>query len=74
VRDNGTGIPPGDLDRIFTPFFKGRETGGTGIGLAIVEKIVILYGGAIRAYNDGGACFEFTLHDASGEPPAVSGE
>jgi PAS domain S-box-containing protein len=62
VRDNGVGIPEEDLKTIFDPFFKGT-TGGTGIGLATVEKIVKLYGGAIRAYNDAGACFEFTIGD-----------
>jgi PAS domain S-box-containing protein len=62
VRDNGSGIPPEDMERIFTPFFKNRP-GGSGIGLSTVEKIVKLYGGEIRAHNDGGACFEFTLQD-----------
>lgn len=62
VRDNGAGIPPENIDRVFTPFFKG-EPGGSGIGLSTVKKIVEVYGGEIRAYNDNGACFEFTLHD-----------
>ena len=62
VRDNGEGIPPEDLDRIFEPFFKGKS-GGAGIGLATVAKIVNVYDGSIRAYNDGGACFKFTLRD-----------
>ncbi len=62
VRDNGSGVPTEYLDQIFTPFFRG-ESGGTGIGLATVEKIVKLYGGEVRAYNDGGACFEFSLVD-----------
>lgn len=62
IRDNGKGIPPADIDRIFTPFFKGKG-GGTGIGLATAEKVVKLYGGEIRAYNDNGACFEFTIKD-----------
>lgn len=60
VRDNGSGIPPDDLDKVFIPFFKG-ETGETGIGLSTVQKIVKIYGGGIKAYNDNGACFEFTL-------------
>src|SRR5450756_92455 len=60
VRDNGSGIPPEAFDQIFVPFFKGK-TGETGIGLAIVNKIVGVYGGTIKAYNDRGACFEFTL-------------
>ncbi|MHB8895097.1 MAG: PAS domain-containing protein [Candidatus Geothermincolia bacterium] len=62
VRDNGRGIPAEVLARVFMPFVK-AESGGTGIGLSIVEKIVETYGGRIRAYNDNGACFEFTLMD-----------
>lgn len=62
VRDNGSGISPEYIDGIFEPFFKG-EPGGSGIGLSTVKKIVEVYGGEIRAYNDGGACFEFTLYD-----------
>jgi signal transduction histidine kinase len=62
VRDNGSGIHPDDLENVFVPFFKG-QTGETGIGLSTVEKIVKLYGGEIRAYNDNGACFEFALRD-----------
>lgn len=62
VRDNGVGIEPKALDKIFIPFYKGDD-GGTGIGLATVQKAVVAYGGWIRAYNDGGACFEFALKD-----------
>ncbi len=62
VRDNGAGIDPGDIDKIFLPFFSKKE-GETGIGLATVEKVVTLYRGTITAYNDNGACFEFTLMD-----------
>jgi signal transduction histidine kinase len=62
VRDNGPGIPPESVDRLFEAFFKG-DTGETGIGLATVKKIIRVYGGEIRAYNDGGACFEFTIRD-----------
>ena len=66
VRDNGLGIPDEYLWKIFDPFFKGKS-GGSGIGLATVEKIVTLYGGTIRAYNDSGACFEFTIGDYTPE-------
>jgi signal transduction histidine kinase len=62
VRDNGSGIPPDEVEEIFLPLHRGK-TGGTGIGLSIVYKLVSLYRGEIRAYNDGGACFEFTLMD-----------
>jgi signal transduction histidine kinase len=62
VCDNGVGIPEDEIDKVFIPFFKGAE-GQTGIGLSIVEKIVKLYGGEIRAFNDGGACFDFTIRE-----------
>ena len=62
VRDNGEGIPPENLDKVFEPFFKG-ESGGAGIGLTTLAKIVNVYDGSIRAYNNNGACFEFTLRD-----------
>jgi len=62
VRDNGSGIPPELIDSLFSPFVKG-EGGGSGTGLAIAEKIIKIYGGSIRAYNDHGACFEFVLYD-----------
>lgn len=60
VRDNGSGIAAEDMDNLFVPFFKG-VTGETGVGLATVKKIIEIYGGEIRAYNDDGACFEFTI-------------
>lgn len=62
VRDNGSGISPHDAEKVFLPLYRGKF-GGTGLGLAIVKRIVEVYGGAIRAYNDGGTCFEFTLKD-----------
>ena len=61
VRDNGSGIPDEDMARIFVPFFKRGEKSDTGIGLATVEKIVKVYNGKMRAFNDGGACFELVL-------------
>jgi PAS domain S-box-containing protein len=62
VKDNGVGIPSDKIHKIFIPFFRGPD-GGTGIGLSTVQKAVRLYGGWIRAYNDGGACFEFMIND-----------
>jgi K+-sensing histidine kinase KdpD len=64
VRDNG-GLSPEIINKVFEPFVKG-EGGGTGIGLAIVSKVLKVYGGSIRAYNDGGACFELTIGDYTG--------
>ena len=60
VRDHGAGIPPAERDRIFEVFFRGstgREQKGTGIGLAIVQKIARLFHG--RCWVDetpGGGC------------------
>lgn len=62
VRDNGPGIKPEQMESIFLPFFKG-ENGYTGIGLTIVEKLVKLYDGEIKASTHGGACFEFSMRD-----------
>lgn len=66
VKDNGPGIPEEYISDIFLPFFRGEE-GATGIGLATVAKITKVYGGDVRAYNNGGACFELFLGDFEGE-------
>ena len=64
------GIPAGHLETIFQPFQKSEVTGGTGIGLAIVRKVAEAYGGSVRAYNEGGACFEFKMKDWPSEGDA----
>jgi two-component system OmpR family sensor kinase len=53
IEDSGPGIPPGDIDRVFEPFFRGsRPTeGGTGLGLSIVKRIVDQLGGSIVLEN-----------------------
>jgi signal transduction histidine kinase len=49
MRDNGRGIPPGNRDKIFTPFFTtNRENGGTGLGLRIVQTMIEAYSGKIE--------------------------
>jgi two-component system sensor histidine kinase PilS (NtrC family) len=48
IRDEGIGIPPSDLPRIFDPFFTTRS-GGTGLGLALVDQIIRGHGGHITA-------------------------
>ncbi len=62
VRDDGPGIAPDVSDKLFDAFVRG-SSGGTGIGLAIVSRILGVYGGSILTCNDAGACFDFTLHD-----------
>lgn len=68
VRDNGPGIEPDRLGDVFETFSRG-EGGVTGVGLATVKLLVEACGGDIRAYNDGGACFEFTLRPRGGITP-----
>lgn len=53
IDDTGPGIDARALGRIFTPFFTTRP-GGTGMGLAVVHKIVALHGGAIRVQSEPG--------------------
>jgi PAS domain S-box-containing protein len=62
VRDNGPGIDAEDTENIFLPFFK-SQNGYTGIGLAIVDKIIKLYDGSVKVLVNGGACFEFSIKD-----------
>lgn len=66
VRDNGPGIPNGNLERIFESFFTTKE-GGMGIGLAICQSIIREHGGQISASNlrDGGARVQFSLPTVS---------
>jgi PAS domain S-box-containing protein len=56
IADNGPGIPPADLSRIFAPFYT-TKANGTGLGLAVVQKIVLQHGGSVEARNrpEGGA-------------------
>ncbi|HWX38194.1 MAG TPA: ATP-binding protein [Candidatus Sulfotelmatobacter sp.] len=58
ISDNGPGIPSEALTKIFVPFFT-TKANGTGLGLAVVQKIIVQHGGTIEARNQplGGAEF-----------------
>jgi signal transduction histidine kinase len=56
IDDNGPGIPPHELDRVFEPFFRSepsrnRETGGIGLGLAVVRSVARAHGGDVTLHN-----------------------
>src|ERR1700680_1913575 len=58
ITDNGPGIPAEALTKIFMPFYT-TKANGTGLGLAVVQKIIVQHGGSIEARNQaqGGAEF-----------------
>jgi two-component system sensor histidine kinase SenX3 len=66
VTDQGIGIAPADLDRIFERFYRAdqarsRDTGGTGLGLAIVKHIAVNHGGRVDVESTVGEGSRFTL-------------
>lgn len=78
VADTGCGINPEDLPHIFERFFRSdrsrsRDTGGSGIGLAIVKAIVEAHGGtiAVTSQPSRGTRFEFALPIARADLPIV---
>jgi signal transduction histidine kinase len=60
VKDNGPGIEPERLDKIFSPFYTSKSS-GTGLGLAISKKLVDAHGGSIEAHSAPGTGTEFVL-------------
>lgn len=75
VLDHGEGIPDAELGRLLTPHYRvvdesARETGGTGIGLAITERAIKLHGGSVTMANSegGGLLVEITIPTAPLSP------
>jgi len=66
VSDQGPGIPPAEIDRVFEAFVQSSRTkdgsGGTGLGLAICRKILQAHGGRIDAENLAGGGSAFHIH------------
>ena len=69
VEDDGPGIAPDLLQRVFNPFFTTKDT-GTGLGLAIVHRIAESHGGRVTVCNrgEGGAVFTLRIPAALREP------
>jgi signal transduction histidine kinase len=72
VSDNGPGIPSDVLPKLFRPFFTTKAK-GTGLGLAVVQKIIVQHGGQVEVRNrpEGGAEFIVTLPLPHGTPETV---
>jgi len=78
VEDDGPGIPPEIIDKIFDPFFSTKDkTEGTGLGLAVVHGIVRSHGGGLQVYprEGGGTVFEIYLPKSEGgaDADAING-
>jgi K+-sensing histidine kinase KdpD len=78
VVDRGPGIPPGDLERVFEPFYQrpgDRIHEGSGLGLAIVRGLVVVNGGRVWAESVPGQgstfVIELPLEPAAAEPPSA---
>jgi signal transduction histidine kinase len=67
VQDQGGGIDPREIDRIFEPFYRAKSNeasiAGSGLGLMIAKHLVELHDGRLSVHNatGGGACFTVTL-------------
>jgi signal transduction histidine kinase len=77
VVDRGFGIGPGDLARVFSPFFRAdrsrtRTTGGVGMGLALAKRVIEAHGGTIDLASqlDVGTTVTFTLPSSSNRTTA----
>ncbi len=60
MRDDGPGIPPDKIERVFEAYYTTKER-GTGLGLAIVKHNVELYGGSVRVESELGKGAKFIV-------------
>ena len=68
VKDNGPGIDPDDLSRIFDPFFTAKSQ-GSGLGLTTVNRIVTAHRGHVTVCSEMGAGTEFKIYLPPDLPP-----
>ncbi|MCY1647178.1 ATP-binding protein [Caulobacter sp. SL161] len=66
IDDDGPGVPPAELERVFEPFYRGepsrnRETGGIGLGLAVVRSLARAHGGDVVLANRLGGGLRATV-------------
>jgi signal transduction histidine kinase len=71
VRDNGPGVPPERLERLFVPFYTERQ-GGVGLGLYIVHSLLERQGGRVEVENAPGGGLLVRLQFAAGAAEGVS--
>ena len=75
IRDNGKGIPPDVVDKIFNPFFTTKPTDqGTGLGLAITNDIIREHGGSIQVNSTPGESTEMVITLPLQRPEATAEE
>ena len=71
VRDNGTGIQPENLTRVFEPFFTTRGVGqGLGLGLSVSYAIIQRHGGTLSVSSEAGAWTEFSFDLGLADQPS----
>jgi two-component system, cell cycle sensor histidine kinase and response regulator CckA len=69
VRDTGCGMPPEVMDRIFEPLFTTRQSGGTGLGLAVAHQVMRQHGGYIFVESEEGRGSAFHVFLPKASPP-----
>lgn len=72
VEDDGPGIPPEEMDQLFSPFVSSKKGRGTGLGLPVSQKILSEHGGRILVASEPGSGCRFTLELPAVLPPSDS--
>jgi two-component system sensor histidine kinase KdpD len=76
VADHGSGLAPGEENKVFEKFYRGPGTrpGGLGLGLSIARQLVEAHGGQIAAQNRGTGGARFSIRLPIGEPMQLPSE